>query len=822
MAYFEFPHSRSYDGDLGYIIKVVTELAKKYNTFFEYNTIKFADPINWDITKQYPAFMIVFDQEHDCSMISKQPVPAGIDITNTDFWSFVGPLLIDGIARQKIDRILRFVTNIYEPDTTASANRSIGSFLVIAGELYKIIAPVTAGDTYTTGVNVIKTTIENMITELIPVDTVLNSSSYNAISNHAVSIKFDALDDEVLNILASIGDIIHDLGDINTYLDSLKNAIDAEASARAAADSVLSARIDAIGTLSEGSTTGDAELIDARVGANGITYPSTGDAIRGQISAAERAFDVASGPIFPVRKLNVDLTHKHAGANYKWSLYTNKDLLTLKVKPRFVSSDSTTEILTGTFQWIRYRASSLTDGATVKQMASGTSAVGTTLEFVNWNRYDMLAIVSQYNGYLAKTCAIFGMCYVDANNQIAGMSSFAANQIYADCEYIEYANPVESRLRQLTERTMQAGNTVNYFVPSTNLAGNNIRWGFYSPNTLRYVRYTPTFNYSGSYYWAVYKTADGSTVSDGDTMIKQYEGTATVGTALYFDTITPDMFIEVRPDELNTAKQIHFAAANPYNDTFMLGYINVTTIGSDLGYQLKHTTAFDPYGLSGKYEVLGSPLKVTRWAAFGDSLTEKNNRCKFNYTNYVSEALGLSVVNYGVSGSGYKNSDWDNKAFYQRINNIDPSTFDVLTIMGSINDSNNYGVADLGTIDDVGTTTIFGCVNTTIAGYMAIAEDKPIAIITATPSKVHNPTDPDDFMSLYSEGLVKIAKRNGIPCLDLYHESGLRPWDNAFLSQYYTSDITSIVDTDGIHPNSEGHEKFIAPKVREFIKSILY
>ena len=45
---------------------------------------------------------------------------------------------------------------------------------------------------------------------------------------------------------------------------------------------VLSARMDTFASLSVGSTTGDAELMDARIGGNGITYPSAGDAIRAQ------------------------------------------------------------------------------------------------------------------------------------------------------------------------------------------------------------------------------------------------------------------------------------------------------------------------------------------------------------------------------------------------------------------------------------------------------------------------------------------------------------------------------------------------------------
>ena len=215
------------------------------------------------------------------------------------------------------------------------------------------------------------------------------------------------------------------------------------------------------------------------------------------------------------------------------------------------------------------------------------------------------------------------------------------------------------------------------------------------------------------------------------------------------------------------------------------------------------------------YEVTGYTSKKQwsglKWVCVGDSLTEENERTTMHYHDYISEKTGISIVNMGVGGTGYKRREETNDAFYQRIKNV-PLDADVITIFGGGNDLSLYDVA--GKPTDNGTDTLCGCINKTIDELYALLPTTQFGIISPTPWINNEPSD-NGSMSKYSVLLKEICALRGVPFLDLFHCSGLRPNDEDFRKVAYSKD-----EGNGVHPDETGH-RIIAPKIKRFIESLV-
>ena len=142
----------AYDDSISYY-EMVSKVIEVMQQYIETSSISYADPIQWDITKQYPRNTVVVTVNGD-GYLSTQPVPIGIDIDNEDYWTKIGNF------SELWGSVKLAITPVDEKlKTTANANRNINDLVWLNNDLYVILKPMDAGTRYIEGTNCAKTTI---------------------------------------------------------------------------------------------------------------------------------------------------------------------------------------------------------------------------------------------------------------------------------------------------------------------------------------------------------------------------------------------------------------------------------------------------------------------------------------------------------------------------------------------------------------------------------------------------------------------------------------------------------------------------------------
>ena len=85
MFFNEYPYTNFHELNLDMILHLMKKLNAEWDEFTAVNKITNAGA--WDITKQYQAWTVVSD--NNIGYISLKPVPAGVAITNTEYWGVI-------------------------------------------------------------------------------------------------------------------------------------------------------------------------------------------------------------------------------------------------------------------------------------------------------------------------------------------------------------------------------------------------------------------------------------------------------------------------------------------------------------------------------------------------------------------------------------------------------------------------------------------------------------------------------------------------------------------------------------------------------------
>lgn len=87
MTNFVYPFTNLHELNLDWLVQIVKQLETNLTQFVALNTIKYANPFQWNITSQYAQNTLVIDPRDGTSYLSLKPVPSGVQITNDEYWT---------------------------------------------------------------------------------------------------------------------------------------------------------------------------------------------------------------------------------------------------------------------------------------------------------------------------------------------------------------------------------------------------------------------------------------------------------------------------------------------------------------------------------------------------------------------------------------------------------------------------------------------------------------------------------------------------------------------------------------------------------------
>ena len=230
----QYPYINENDLNLDFILKSIKKLKEIMDNFITLNSITFADPIIWNISTQYARNTIVVDPSGN-AYLSKEVVPAGVQLNNSEYW-----LEIFNFTDYTRTANQNLTVNVETNTTRATAAYAVDDWLIWNDVLYKVTANIAIDDALVIGTNLVHFTVEDFLKAFITYAT----------------------------------------GLINQY----KNDIDAS-------ELAFTTNLQQQFNLVISGATVDSEVILARVGANGITYSTLGDAIRTQFEELYYSYD---------------------------------------------------------------------------------------------------------------------------------------------------------------------------------------------------------------------------------------------------------------------------------------------------------------------------------------------------------------------------------------------------------------------------------------------------------------------------------------------------------------------------------------------------
>lgn len=556
----------------------------------------------------------------------------------------------------------------------------------------------------------------------------------------------------------------------------------------------LNARIDNI--IAPGAAPSEAEIIDARYGADGFLYSSLGQAIRGQVDELTGSINDIADP-----KINLLPAHKSNSVNVKGVDVTYNDGLLIINGTGNETGGRTTPIISFMLPAGNYKADALEATTTTRGIYLNKMSDNSVI--TNWSYTDapfslleatevfIGIIVADEESYNETVRLQISLSTVDSN-WIAPSTRAARDTVArekANANDIDLNN-FEQDIRTTTTKNLATGKTVvlNHYYKDSESYDTNYR----------YIKEIPvlsgiTYNISHQARFVAFLDSSKGYISNiayDNSFTPSQDGFVNVTFSnSYWNNGDPNIKIY---DSQYEASEVESYGVYTWNLGSELtdAIKKIVQIGySDYLYGKKWYACGDSF-TEGAFE--GSTEEYT----FSDAPYQGENKV---YPFFIGRRTGMDIHNIAVGGMAICPTNRPNNYFSPAIYESIPADADYITLAFGINDGHVSN--PIGSIDDATNATFYGAWNVVMDYLITNHPYAKIGII------VMNGLDSDD----YAQAMYAIAHKWGVPYLNMWsgeqvpvmNRSGrtdVKASVKALRSYYFR------VSESNLHPNVKAHE----------------
>lgn len=550
------------------------------------------------------------------------------------------------------------------------------------------------------------------------------------------------------------------------------------------------ARINTFTALAEGSTTGDAELQDIRVGADGITYSTAGTAIREQVSDLKSGLnwyaDYELIPYTPVRGLIKTGFISTAGVeNTTNTNYCHFDFDIPKGTKKIYFQPWRTYGTGSSYACLAYydESGKFISSVTNADINPSTSTVIVqTYEGDVPNNATKAIITYTSDQNQLGNVVFYGYYEIQMHNRILNnyLSSSSEIPLYLQVTGCLPYSEINNTKLSLTTKIKCSKNPIAYdvfVVGHDNNYENRIICGYFSGMTRGITGNTININFNA--------------YNKDNTLANKYYVGFLINIKYDYDGTRPDYV------------QSFYRFTNEIVHEIEYFYIN----GIDASANVFHIGG-EVSNLNIPVNVSHNPLYGGRLCTIGDSLTAVYYKLEEESWPYlIAKWNNMKLDNLGISGNPIaKTSSYtENLCMAERVDALDAHKYYThIFVMGGANDY-NYSIP-IGTNSDTVITTFKGAINHIIDTLIQKFPFAHIVFATTyqrTADKVDQP---------YADAMLEVCESRCIPCLDNYRKSGVLFFNEQWMKYHGATHAL------GNNHLSAAGDAFIAPRFEQALK----